>query len=90
MYNRINDGVNALGQQEGWAYTAGFLQSQLLQAIMMLPKTKQAVMIREFERAVGSNVMVKVKNLQTDVEIEIPWDEKGTCTDPSTERYWSV
>lgn len=34
--------------------------------------------------------MVKVRNLMSDVEIEIPADQAGTCVDPSTERYWSM
>lgn len=87
MNNQINSGVNALANQEGWAYTAGFLQSQLLQAIALLPKTKQKVMIADFERAVGMKVKVKVTNLLSGKEVELAWDEVGGPCDPSTERY---
>lgn len=56
MYERINNGVNALGNQEGWAYTAGFLQSQLTQALSYVPKKYQEQLIKDFEKAVASKV----------------------------------
>lgn len=91
MYNRINAGVDALAKQEGFAYTAGFLQSQLLQAISLLPKTKQKLVLEDFERAVGSKVMVKSKNVVTGLEFDIPWNEKGNpALDPGMESYWSM
>jgi hypothetical protein len=34
--------------------------------------------------------LVKVRNLMSGKEIEIPADQAGTCVDPSTERYWSM
>lgn len=36
------------------------------------------------------NPMVKVRSLMTGAEVEIPAQDRGTCVDPSTERYWSM
>lgn len=33
---------------------------------------------------------VVVKSLMSDKEVKIPARYKGTCLDPSTERYWSM
>jgi len=33
---------------------------------------------------------VEVKNLMSGAKIKIRMSEKGGCTDPSTERYWSM
>lgn len=31
-----------------------------------------------------------VRNLQTGAAVEIRTEDRGTCCDPSTERYWSM
>ncbi len=90
MYDRINSGVNALIKQEGYAYTLGFMQAQLQQILQYVPKTKQKMLLEDFEQAVGSKVTVKVKNLLSGIEMEIPWNEVGGPCDPSTERYHSM
>lgn len=90
MYDRINSGVNALIEQEGYAYTLGFMQAQLQLVLQYVPKTKQKMLLEDFERAVGSKVKVKVKNLLSGIEVEIPWNERGGPCDPSTERYHSM
>lgn len=54
MYERINSGVNALANQEGYAYTLGFMQAQLQLVLQYVPKTKQKMLLEDFERAVQS------------------------------------
>lgn len=89
-YDQISQATNALYDQEGAAFTAGFLTSQLVAAVEMLPKTKQKMFLAQLNAVVGSKVKVKVTNILSGQEVEIPWDQKGTCCDPSTERYHSM
>ena len=82
--------VNALMNDRGAAYTAGFLNSQLAAAVDMLPKTKQKMFIASLRRVTGQVVKVKVKNLLSGGEVEIDWDQVGGPCDPSTELYHSM
>lgn len=34
--------------------------------------------------------MITVTNLMTGKPVTIPADQRGSCCDPSTERYWSM
>lgn len=82
--------VNALMTDQGAAYTAGFLNSQLAAAVDLLPKTKQKMFIAQLRQVVGAAVKVKVTNILSGQEVEIAWDEVGGPCDPSTERYHSM
>lgn len=86
---RIDDGIDALAKQEGYAYATGFLISQLKAAVDTLPKTKQKMFMAQFEHVVGYKVKVKVRNIMSGKEVELAWNEVGGPCDPSTERYWS-
>ena len=89
-YQDISNAVNALYDQEGAAWTAGFLTSQLVAAVDQLPKTKQKMFIAQLNSIVGSKVKVKVKNILSGAEVELPWDQVGGPCDPSTERYHTM
>lgn len=82
--------VNALMNDRGSAYTAGFLTVQLAAAVDQLPKTKQKMFIAALRRVVGGVVTVKVTNILSGKEVELPWDQVGGPCDPSTERYHSM
>jgi hypothetical protein len=88
--DQVDLAANALYNDKGGAYTAGFLTSQLGEAVALLPKTKQKLFLNALNRAVGGVVKVKVKSLMPGQEVEIPWDQLGGPCDPSTERYWSM
>lgn len=79
--------VNALMNDRGAAYTAGFLNTQLACALEYMPKTKQKMFLAQLKHVVGTAVKVKVRNILTGQEVEIPWDQVGGPCDPSTERY---
>jgi hypothetical protein len=88
--SRLNEAVNALAKEEGWGYTAGFLQSQLAEAVALLPKTKQKMFLAQFEHLVGQKVKVEVFNMMSGKPVMLAWNDVGSCVDPSTERYWSM
>lgn len=90
VYNEVSRAVDVLYEQEGPAWTAGFLTTQLVAAIDQLPKTKQKMFLAQLERLVGDKVTVTVKNILSGQDVEIRWDERGTCVDPSTERYHTM
>lgn len=82
--------VKALLDANGAAYTAGFLNSQLVAAVDLLPKTKQKQFIAQLRRGVGFAVKVKVTNTLSGKEVELDWDQVGGPCDPSTERYHTM
>lgn len=90
VYNDVSRAVNALYDQEGAAWTAGFLTTQLVAAVEQLPKTKQKMFLAQLNRIVGDKVTVTVQNCLTGKDVQIRWDERGTCVDPSTERYHAM
>ena len=87
---QINLCVNALMNDRGAAYTAGFLDSQLAAAVDMLPKNKQKMFIAALRSVVGSVVKVKVTNCLTGQEVPLRWDQVGGPCDPSTERFHTM
>lgn len=44
----------------------------------------------QFEEKYGLNELVEVKNLMSGQTVMIPRKDRGTCVDPSTERYWTM
>lgn len=90
MSTPIGNAVNALYDKMGPAFTAGVLTTQLELAVSMLPKAKREQFVRDFRRIVGNNVDVVVKNILSDKDVTIRWDEVGGPCDPSQERYHSM
>lgn len=88
--SRLNDATEAMVKQYGYAFSTGFLQGQLVEAVALLPKTKQKLFMAQLEHVVGQMVKVKVTNILSGKEVELPWDDVGGCCDPSTERYHSM
>ena len=90
VYQDVSQAVDVLYEQEGAAWTAGFLTTQLIAAVDQLPKSKQKMFMAQLNAIVGSKVKVKVQNCLSGQEVEIPWDSVGGPCDPSTERYHSM
>ena len=71
------------------AYSTGYLESLCVEMLQYLPKRKQKEMIAQVERVNGDK-KIKVKNCLSGQEVEIRRSDRGTCVDPSTERYHSM
>lgn len=84
---QVNLCANALTNTHGSSYTANILEHQLACAIELLPRTKRQTFMNQLRNVVGACVTVKVTNLLSGKEVEIPWNQVGGCCDPSTERY---
>ena len=89
-FPEIDGLVAQLIQQEGPAYTAGFLESQLYAALSEMPKSKKERFIATFKFLLKDKLFVTVQSLMTGAKVKIRMADKGTCLDPSTERYWSM
>jgi hypothetical protein len=57
--------------------------------LTLLPKRKQKEFIKQVQTFNGRQ-LVKVKHLFSGAEVEIRRSERGTCVDPSTERYHTM
>jgi hypothetical protein len=85
----LNQAVNVMYEDQGAAFTSGYLNSMAQEMLNLLPKRKQKEFIKSVE-AFNGRQLVKVKNLMSGAEVEIRRADRGSCVDPSTERYWSM
>jgi hypothetical protein len=74
---------------QGAAFTAGYLNSMAQEMLNLIPKRKQKAFIRQVADFNGRQ-LVTVKNLLTGREVEIRREDRGTCNDPSMERFHSM
>lgn len=87
--NALKAELDIMFEEQGAAFAAGYLNSMAQEMLNLLPKRKQKEFIKGVE-AFNGRQLVKVKNLMSGAEVEIRRADRGTCVDPSTERYWSM
>ena len=85
----MNEALNLLHSDNGSAFTAGYVTMMAVEMLNLLPKRKQKEFIATVKRFNGWH-KVKVKNLLSGVEVEIPRADVGGPCDPSMERYHSM
>ena len=94
MANTVNQqameaALKQLIEDEGTDYAAGYLSSMVVSMLNELPKRKQKTEIDMVLRH-NADFKVTVKNLMNGKDVEIRRGDRGTCVDPSTERFWSM
>ena len=87
--NALKAELDIMFDEQGAAFAAGYLNSMAQEMLNLLPKRKQKEFIKSVE-AFNGRQLVTVKNLMSGAEVEIRRSDRGTCVDPSTERYWSM
>jgi hypothetical protein len=87
--NEMAAALKQLVEDEGTDYAAGYFSSVIVSMLNSLPKRKQKEEIKMILRH-NADFKVTVKNLMTGNEMKIRRGDRGTCVDPSTERYWSM
>lgn len=87
--NALKAELDTMYTEQGAAFTAGYLNSMAQEMLNLLPKRKQKEFIKSVE-AFNGRQLVTVKNLMSGVDVEIRRADRGSCVDPSTERYWSM
>ena len=81
--------LDLMYEEQGAQFTSGYANSLAVEMLTLLPKRKQKEFIKQVTTFNGRQ-LVKVKHLLTGAEVEIRRSERGTCVDPSTERYHSM
>ena len=81
--------LDLMYQEQGAAFTAGYLNSMAQDLLNFAPKRQQKAFIRQVKNFNGRQ-LVTVKNCLTGQEVEIRREELGTVCDPSTERFHSM
>jgi len=81
--------LKQLVEDEGTAYAAGYFSSFIVSMLKDLPKRKQKAEIAQILRH-NADYKVTVKHLLTGEPVQIRRGERGTCVDPSTERFHSM
>jgi hypothetical protein len=87
--NALKAELDTMFEEQGAAFAAGYLNSMAQEMLNLLPKRKQKEFIKSVE-AFNGRQLVTVKNLMSGADVEIRRADRGTCVDPSTERYWSM
>lgn len=85
----LNQAINVMYEDQGAAFTSGYLNSMAQEMLALLPKRKQKEFIKGVQ-AFNGRQLVKVKNCLTGAEVEIRREDVGGPCDPSTERYHSM
>jgi len=87
--NALKAELDTMYEEQGAAFTAGYLNSMAQEMLNLLPKRQQKAFIKQVQTFNGRQ-LVTVKNLMSGQDVEIRRSDRGTCVDPSTERYWSM
>jgi hypothetical protein len=87
--NALRAELDTMYEEQGAAFAAGYLNSMAQEMLNLLPKRKQKEFIKSVE-AFNGRQLITVKNLMSGADVEIRRSERGTCVDPSTERFWSM
>jgi len=85
----LNVAINVMYEDQGAAFTSGYLNSMAQEMLALLPKRKQKEFIKGVEKFNGRQ-LITVKNCLTGVEVEIRREDRGGPCDPSTERFHSM
>jgi hypothetical protein len=81
--------LNQMYEDQGAAFTAGYLNSMAQEMLNLMPKRQQKAFIKQVA-AFNGRQLVKVKNCLTGVEVEIRREDVGTCNDPSRELFHTM
>jgi hypothetical protein len=85
----LKQALNVMYEDQGAAFTSGYLNSMAQEMLNLLPKRKQKEFIKTVEQFNGRQ-LVKVKNCLSGLEVEIRREDQGGPCDPSMERYHSM
>jgi len=87
--NALKAELDTMYEEQGASFTSGYLNSMAQEMLNLLPKRQQKAFIKQVQTFNGRQ-LVTVKNLMSGQDVEIRRSDRGTCVDPSTERYWSM
>jgi hypothetical protein len=85
----LKQALNVMYEDQGAAFTSGYMNSMAQEMLNLLPKRKQKEFIKSVE-AFNGRQLVKVKNCLSGLEVEIRREDQGGPCDPSMERYHSM
>jgi hypothetical protein len=85
----LNVALNLMFEEQGAAFSAGYLNSMAQEMLNLLPKRKQKEFIKSVQTFNGRQ-LVTVKNCMTGMEVEIRREDLGTCNDPSRELFHTM
>ena len=85
----LNVALNTMYADQGAAFTSGYLNSMAQEMLNLLPKRKQKEFLKQVQ-TFNDRQIVTVKNLLSGKDVEIRRGDRGSCIDPSMERYHSM
>ena len=85
----LTEALDLMYKEQGAEFTSGYTNSLAVEMLNLLPKRKQKEFIKQVTTFNGRQ-LVTVKSLMSGAEVEIRRADRGTCVDPSTERFWTM
>ncbi len=70
-------------------FTAGYAVQMATDMLNLIPKRKQKEFLKQVQTFNDRQIVV-VKNLLSGMDVEIRRGDRGSCIDPSMERYHSM
>lgn len=87
---QLKQAANTVRTYKGADQVELFLLQQLAAAVEQLPRTRRAQFVSAVHQAACQGVTVQVRSIMSGELVTIPLERRGTCSDPSQERYWSA
>ena len=81
--------LDQMFNDQGAAFTAGYLNSMAQEMLNLMPKRKQKAFIRQVA-AFNGHQLITVKNILTGKDVTIRREDQGGPCDPSMERFHSM
>ena len=85
----LKEELNLMFSEQGAAFTAGYTNQMAQEMLRLLPKRKQKEFLKQVQTFNDRQIVV-VKNLLSGMDVEIRRGDRGSCIDPSMERYHSM
>ena len=85
----LSDQFTVMLEDQDAKFVAGYVVQMATDMLNLLPKRKQKEFLKQVQ-TFNDRQIVTVKNLLSGKDVEIRRGDRGSCIDPSMERYHSM
>jgi hypothetical protein len=85
----LSDQFGVMIKDQDAQFVAGYAVQMATDMLNLIPKRKQKEFIKQVQTFNDCQI-ITVKNLLSGMDVEICRGDRGSCCDPSTERYHSM
>ena len=85
----LSDQFGVMIKDQDAQFVAGYAVQMATDMLNLIPKRKQKEFIKQVQ-TFNDRQIITVKNLLSGMDVEIRRGDRGSCIDPSMERYHSM